>query len=206
MATANPLERIFSVDYKSKIQPRISVCKWGEGLENLCGSKAVTIDNTTGDIYVADSWKNCVKAFDNNGQIMFKFGSEEGEGKMKRPNGLAIILNRILITHRSNYILIYQLDGEFVSRIGDPEKGELEFEDPSSLTFDESNGEIFICDSGNNRIQILSKELTYKTHFGQDKLKYPLDIKLSKNSFIFLIILIILVFICTITIIFYIRV
>ncbi|KAI6651007.1 hypothetical protein LOD99_5584 [Oopsacas minuta] len=186
MATTNPLERIFSVDYKSKIQPIVSVCIWGKGLENLSGPKGVTIDNTTGDIYVTDYGNNCVKVFDCNGKIMFKFGDEEGEGKMFRPNGLAICRDRILIPHRGNCILNYQVDGKFISRIGKPGKGQFEFYDPNNLAFDESNGELYICDTNNNRIQILSKELTYKTQFGQDNLEYPVDVKLTKEFIIIL--------------------
>ncbi|KAI6656652.1 RING finger protein nhl-1-like [Oopsacas minuta] len=181
MATANTLERIFSVDYKSKIQPILSACKWGERLENLCRPRGVTIDNSTRDIYVADYWNNCVKVIDNNGQIMFKFGDEEGEGKMNSPVGLAIYRDRILISQRSHCILNYQVNGEFISRIGKRGKGDLEFYYPRGLTFDESNGEVYICDTYNNRIQILSKELTYKTQFGQDNIKYPRDIKLTKE-------------------------
>ncbi|KAI6660220.1 hypothetical protein LOD99_10456 [Oopsacas minuta] len=154
MATANTLERIFSVDYKSKIQPIVSVWKGGRRLENLDYPFGVTIDNPTGDIYVADWGNNCVKVFDCNGKIMFKFGDEEGEGKMYGPIG---------------------------SRIGKLGKGDLEFQYPRGLTFDESNNEVYICDSHNNRIQILSKELTYKTQFGQDNLESPLDVKLTKE-------------------------
>ncbi|KAI6647843.1 RING finger protein nhl-1 [Oopsacas minuta] len=99
---------------------------------------------------------------------------------MNHPEGLAICRDRILITHQS-CILNYQVNGKFTSRIGKPGKGELEFYDPLGLTFDESNGEVYICDSHNNRIQILSKELTYKTQFGQDDLRFPLDVKLTKE-------------------------
>ncbi|KAI6647845.1 Serine/threonine-protein kinase PknD [Oopsacas minuta] len=181
MSTANALERIFSVDYKNKIQPIVSVCMSGKRLENLNRPQGVTIDNSTGDIYVADCFNNCVKVFDCNGQIMFKFGDEEGEGKMNGPIGLAIYRDRILISQSSSCILNYHLNGEFVSRIGKLGQGELEFQYPRGLTFDESNGEVYICDSNNNRIQILSKELTYKTQFGQDYLKSPLDVKLTKE-------------------------
>ncbi|KAI6647692.1 hypothetical protein LOD99_8657 [Oopsacas minuta] len=181
MATANTLERIFSVDYKSKIQPIVSVCKLGERLENLIGPRGVAIDNSTGDIYVADWLNNCVKVFDCNGQIMFKFGDEEGEGKMYRPVGLAICRDRILIPQKSHCILSYQMNGEFISRKGKRGKGDLEFDYPHGLTFDESNGEVYICDSRNHRIQILSQELTFKARFGQDNLKYPLDVKLTKE-------------------------
>ncbi|KAI6649678.1 NHL repeat containing protein [Oopsacas minuta] len=151
MARANTLERIFSVDYKSKIQPIVSVCKLGKGLENLIGPGGVAIDNSTGDIYVAD-YENSVKVFDCNGKIMLKFGDEDGEGKMFCPVGIGI-----------------------------PGERELEFDSPHGLTFDESNGEVYICDSENARIQILSKELTYKTQFGPEHLNFPTDVKLTEE-------------------------
>ncbi|KAI6647858.1 NHL repeat containing protein [Oopsacas minuta] len=181
MATANTLERKFSVNYKSKMRPIVSVYERGKGLENLYNPNGVTIDNSTGDIYVADCSKNCVKVFDCNGKIMFKFGDEEGEGKMNSPTGLAICRDRILISQRNNCILNYQVNGKFISKIGKPGKRELEFDHPRGLAFDESNGEVYICDSNNHRIQILSQELTYKTQFGKGNLKSPRDVELTKE-------------------------
>ncbi|KAI6647690.1 hypothetical protein LOD99_8655 [Oopsacas minuta] len=181
MATANTLERIFSVDYKSKIQPIVSVCKREKDLEYIDGPEGATIDNSTGDIYEADCWNNCVKVFDCNGKIMLKFGDEDGEGKMNGPIVLAICRDRILISQISHCILNYQVIGEFLSRIGEPGKGELEFDYPLGLTFDEYNGEVYLCDSNNDRIQILSKELTYKAQFGKDYLISPRDVILTKE-------------------------
>ncbi|KAI6647685.1 hypothetical protein LOD99_8650 [Oopsacas minuta] len=164
MATANPLERIFSGDYGSEIQPIVSVCIREDELGSLD----------------TDSVDNSVKVFDGSGKIMLKFGDEEGEGKMYGPIALAICRDRILIS-QNFWILNYQMNGGFISRIGKRGEGDLEFDYLRGLTFDESNGEVYICDSDNNRIQILSKELTYKTQFGQDNLKTPLDVKLRKE-------------------------
>ena len=57
----------------------------------------------------------------------------------------------------------------------------MEFDTPFGLTIDESNGDIYICDYSNNRIQILSKEFFFKSQFGKDTLKCPRDVKLSKE-------------------------
>ena len=43
-------ERI-EVDYKSKINPVVSVLDFGSGLNNLCGPLAVTVDYTTGNTF-----------------------------------------------------------------------------------------------------------------------------------------------------------
>ena len=59
--------------------------------------------------------------------------------------------------------------------------GELEFNSPFGLTIDESNGIIYLSDRFNNRIQIISQYSSFISQFGKDILKYPLDVKLSKE-------------------------
>ena len=169
------------IDYKSKKQPLVSVCKRGNGMKQLNNPEGVTVDNKTGNIYIADYSNNCVKVFDSTGKYLFKFGDNEGEGKMSLPIGVAICGDRILITRGNNCILNYQLNGKFISRIGRQGRGELEFNYLFSLTIDESNGDIYICDYSNNIIQILNRDLSFKSQFGKDKLKYPCDVKLSKE-------------------------
>ena len=169
------------IGYKSKKQPLLSVCEIGNGMEQLNSPRGVTVDNETGNIYIADHDNSCVKVFDSTGKYLFKFGDNEGEGKMYYPRGLAIYEDRILITQGNNYILNYQLNGKFVSTIGRKGRGELEFINLFSLTIDESNGNIYICDYNNNRIQILNNDFSFKSQFGNDTLKHPRDVKLSKE-------------------------
>ena len=85
----------------------------------------MTVDIKTGNIYVADQFNQCVKVFDSSGKNQFKFGeSIFGKGNMSYPKGLAISGDRILISNNEHYeisnhrILIYQLNGSFVSTIG----------------------------------------------------------------------------------------
>ena len=169
------------IDYKSKKQPLVSVCKKGKGMEQLNFPLGVTVDNKTGNIYVADHYNHCVKVFDSTGKYLSKFGDNEGEGKMCYPRGVAICGDRILITQSNNYILNYQLNGKFISRIGRQGSGELEFNNLYSLTIDESNGDIYICDRNNNRIQILNSDFSFNSQFVKDTLKVPRDVKLSKE-------------------------
>ena len=169
------------IDYKSKKQPLVSVCEKGKGMEQLFNRHGITVDNKTENIYIADSSNNCVKVFDSTGKYLYKFGDNEGEGKMCYPRGVAICEDRILTTQDSHCILNYELNGKFISRIGREGKGELEFLNPFGLTIDESNGDIYICDYNNNRIQILSKEFFFKSQFGKDTFKHPRDVKLSEE-------------------------
>ena len=119
------VEKLRSVaDYKSKVNPVVSVCGRGNGIEQLWDPWGVTVDIKTSNIYVADNNNHCVKVFDNSGNILFKFGDSDGEAKMLHPRGLVISGDRILISNGKTSekstvsILIYQLNGSFVSKIG----------------------------------------------------------------------------------------
>ena len=176
------VERVSEIDYKSKTQSIISVCDRGTGNEQLDSPRAVTVDHNTGNIYVADHYNNCVKVFDNTAKYLFKFGNGKGEGKMSNPDGLLICGNRVLVTQGNDYIQVYELDGKFVSRFGIHGNGKLQFSLPFGLSTDEYNGDIYICDFYNNRIQIISENFEYKSEFGKDILYHPRDVKLYKDN------------------------
>ena len=111
------VERVSEIDYKSKTQSVISVCVKGTGNEQLKCPCGVTVDHNTGNIYVADTLNHCVKVFDNTAKNVLKFGDGKGEGKMSHPKGLLIRGNKVFVSH-NHCILVYQLDGKFVSSIG----------------------------------------------------------------------------------------
>ena len=179
------VERVSEIDYKNKTQSVISVCDKGTGNEQLKWPFGVIVDLNTCNMYVADYGNNCVKVLDNTAKYLFKFGDEKGEGKMYHPIGLLIRGNTVLISH-SDCILVYQLDGKFVSSIGSKDSGELQFNYPWGLSTDEYNNDIYICDYNNHRIQIISENLQFKSQFGKDTLHYPRDIKHYKDDiFIF---------------------
>ena len=113
-------------------------------------------------------------------KYLYKFGDESGEGKMSHPIGLLIRNNTVFVSH-NHCILVYQLDGKFVSSIGGEGSGKLQFNCPWGLSANESNNDIYICDSNNHRIQIISENLQFKSEFGKDTLRYPRDVKLTQQ-------------------------
>ena len=68
-------------------------------------SQGVAVDNKTGSIYIADQSNNCVKVFDSTAKYLFKFGDNNGEGKMDIPLSVAICGDRILISQGNDCIL-----------------------------------------------------------------------------------------------------
>ena len=175
------VERVSEIDYKSKTQSVISVCDKGTGDEQLKWPYGVTVDHNTDNIYVADYGNHCVKVFDITAKYLLKFGDGKGEGKMSHPRGLLIRGNKVFVSH-NDCILVYQLDGKFVSSIGSKGSGELQFNYPWGLSTDEYNNDIYICDYTNHRIQIISENLQFKSQFGKDTLHSPRDIKHYKDN------------------------
>ena len=155
----------------------MSVCEKGRGIGQRCSPIGMTVDNTTGNIYVADIENCCVKVFDSNGKYLFKFNDSKGG----YPRGIAIYGDRVVVTQSTNCVLNYRLNGVFISRIGRQGRGELDFDWPLGLTIDESNGDIYICDSNNDRVQILNRDFSFKAQFGKNELIQPHDVKLTKE-------------------------
>ena len=174
------------IHYKCKVDSVVSVCKRGKGIDQLYNPQGATVDNTNGMIYVADCVYNCVKVFDNTGKYLSRIGDNTGDGEMDYPHSLAIYENRILISqgdywNSTSCILNYQLDGKFISRIGRQGTADLEFRYPFGLTINQTNGDIYVCDRDNKRIQIISKDFKFISKFREDSLSEPRDIKLSKD-------------------------
>ena len=164
--------------------PLVNVCEKGKRVNQLNDPLGVSVDNNTGNIYIADQFKNCAKVFDTTGKYLFKFG--DNKGNMDNPLSVSICGDRILISQGSHCILNYKLNGRFVSKVGKYGKGELEFNYPIGLTIAELNGNIYVSDYNNNRIQILSQDFSFVSQFGNDTLKSPRNVKLSKE-FIFVL-------------------
>ena len=180
------VERVSEIDYRRKTQSIINLCDGGTGDEQLNNPHSVTVDHNTGISYVADYNNKCVKVFDYTAKYWFKFGDVKGEGKMSYPDSLLIYGDRVFVTQINNYLQVYELDEKFVSRFGSHGNGKLQFSLPYGLSTDEYNGDIYICEYRNNRIQILSENFEYKSEFGRDILYYPLDVKLYKDNIIIL--------------------
>ena len=177
-----------SVDYQSKKHPLVSVCSKRRELDKLKRPCGVATDATTGNIYVADQLDNCVKVFDGSGKYLFKFGGSVGSSEMTLPGGIVISDNRVIVSQHAQSIinstgciLNHQFDGMFLSAAGGYGSGELEFAKPSGLAVDEYTGDMYICDSDNHRVQIVSKDFDFISQFGNDKLQCPRDVKLGKE-------------------------
>ena len=79
---------------------------------------------------------------------------------------------------------VHDLNGTFITQLGSI--GESRLYRPIGIAINEMNGDIYVCDSNNFKIQMFHKELPLIFQFGQGILKRPYDIKLT-NEYIYVL-------------------
>ena len=104
-----------------------------------------------GDVYITDCNNHRIQVFNKDGIFLRGFGA-----KMKRPMGVSLAKDgrHIFVSEYDNHrVSIYQTDGTFVRSFCHygTDEGELCY--PIGMAFD-SNGFLYVCDQGNNRIQV----------------------------------------------------
>lgn len=165
------------VDYTGKVRPVVNTGTRGTGEGQFKLPLGVSIDYKNGHIYVADQCNDRVQVFTSKGKYLYKFGDGAGAGKMQLPLYIAIANGRLFVSqYNAGYLLLYDLNGEFIRQIGSKGNGNLEFNRPFGIAVSQLNGNIYVCDRANNRVQILSKYLTYESQFA---VSAPRDIKLT---------------------------
>jgi len=110
-------------------------------------------------IYVADKGNHRIQIFDKDGIFIKKFGSEgKGDGQFDElsdiyydePSGLLFITDK-----GNNKIHIYDKQGNYIKSFGKEGESESSFDSPQGIMISE-DGQIFIADTGNSRVQVFS--------------------------------------------------
>ena len=167
------------VQYTGKVRPVVSVGTQGNGRGEFQRPWGVVVEHKSENIYVTEQSNNKVQVFDNEAKYLFEFGSD----KMKQPLCIVIYKDRVFVTqYGGGCLLVYELNGEFIQQVGTPGSGEGKLNQPRGIAIHNTNGDIYICDYSNNRIQIFSNDYSYKSQFGISILKSPTDIQLTKDS------------------------
>ena len=107
----------------------------------------------------------------------------DGPGKMKYPLCIAIYKEKLFVTQlQGGCVLVFDLKGNFIFQIGNTGSAEGQFNNPRGITVNEYNGDIYVCDLSNKRIQIFSENYSFKSQFGKETLQSPIDIQLTRDN------------------------
>ena len=159
--------------YRERINPVKKFGTHGNEKGEFCYPCGLTLYRNE-SIYIADTYNSRIQIFSTAGEFVAEFGG----GQLYRPHSIALNDKWVFVSdYIRNALFKFQItNNKFVCQSG---KGELNC--PNGITVD-TNGEVLVADCGNNRIAILNSELKLVRKIGKDKLRYPLDVKINKNT------------------------
>ncbi len=139
----------------------VFVSKWGErGSDHgkLEFPFRIAIDSQD-RIYIIDS-ETRIQKFELDGTFITAWGDEgSGDGAFKEPAGIALDgKDYVYVVDRGdNSVKKFTSDGYFVEKFGKHGFAPNQLNHPGSLCVSPDGGQVYVADTGNNRIQILKK-------------------------------------------------
>ena len=119
---------------------------------------------------IVTEWRNhCVTILDNKGQREKSFGGDKGSGKVKfsSPRGVAITPDNAIVVSDNDRIQKISMEGYCIVSIGGTGSGPQQFIDPAGIAISPITKYIYIADTGNNRVQVLThSDLSFSFSFG----------------------------------------
>jgi len=154
----------------------------GEGEFSMPGDIAVGNNH----IYVADSSKHVVKAYQRDGSFSFSFGGYGvNPGQMIFPAGVAVDDDYgevYVVDHNNGRVEVFSPDGSFRRSFGSLASGPGQLTRPQGISV--SKGKVFVADAFQSRIQVYTREGNYLESlgaFGREPggLTIPMDVVVS---------------------------
>jgi YD repeat-containing protein len=177
---------------------------YGTGAGQLVEPADLTVDSS-GNVWVADEPNNRIQEFNSKGEFVRQVGSDgTGSGHLKEPYGVAVdSKGDVWVADTMNArIDEFTSEGTFVKafgwgvsngesklqtctsscRAGIEGSGNGEFYIPEGITT-AANGDLYVCDRGNKRIQEFTSEGTYIKSFTDPEEKGgPTDVALNSSG------------------------
>ena len=164
-----------------EMRPIVAVGKKGQAPGELCVPHGVAIDENTNLIYVTEwSGSHRVSIFSETGAFINTFSHED----MKGPWSIAIHRDNLYVTDPVAHAVFrfkIESDMRLVAKLGSRGSGMGQFYCPLGLTVS-PNGDVFVADSGNNRIQVLDDSLHFQRSITHQTMELPFGIKLTPDE------------------------
>ena len=177
-------EEVPIVPRYQEMRPIVTVAKEGKAPGELHNPNAVAIDRNSNHIYVAEGSLlgnfARISIFSDGGEFLNSYTHEH----MKSPFGIAIHTNNMYVSDievQAVFQFKIESDIRLVAKLGTKGTGNGEFYYPSNLAVS-TNGDVYVGDHDNNRIQILDSSLHYLRTLTEQPIPRPRDIKFTADS------------------------
>ena len=171
-------------DYATLLQPNISFGKEGTADEELKWPGGLAFSEISQLIYVgnggcAGMGKGRISVFSMKGEFLGNFC----DGLLKEPVGIALYEDEVFVSDTYlNCVFKLNLPSfKLVKKAGTNGAGIGEFDCPQKLSLD-SDGNVYVADCGNNRVVVMSNDLTHKFHIQHMDMKFPYDVKVNQGN------------------------
>ena len=147
----------------------------GAGNGQLQSPRSVSI-STEGLLYVAS--QNAVDVMTTDGAYVKRIGS----GTLKQPWDVTVYNGEVFVADTgNNHVVIFSQDGQLVHTIGSTGSGPGEFSNPTSVAIS-PDGELYVSDLLNHRVQVLTLQGIYIREFGKGQLNSQYKLLLSSDK------------------------
>ena len=168
-----------------EMRPTMAVARRGRAPGELWHPHGVAVDSRTNQIYVAEGWSSWehqddisrVSIFSETGEFLNTFSHED----MRNPWGIAVHNDNVYVTDTlKDFVFHFKVESDIylVAGLGGLGSGLGQFDKSRQLAVS-TNGDVFVTDYNNNRIQILNSDLYYLRHISHLSMLRPRDIKLT---------------------------
>ena len=175
------VEEVPVVPRYEEMRPIVAVGKEGQAPGELMNPWGVAIDENTNLIYIAEGFDSCrVSIFSETGEFINTFTHQD----MREPHGIAIHRDNLYVTDDGVHAVFQfkiEVDMRLVAKLGSKGSGMGQFYSPRGLTVS-TNGDVFVTDWNNHRIQILDDSLHFQREITHQTMEYPWDVKLTPDE------------------------
>jgi sugar lactone lactonase YvrE len=187
IASAMPLVLAESETY-------VVVNQWGglgENSSEFNGPHGVAVDSS-GNVYVVDSYNNRIQKFDGSGVFLTKWGAfGSGNGNFTNPYGIAVDGSGYVYVADAGNRRIQKFDsnGVYITSWGGP--GERGFGSAQGVAVDGS-GKVYVADNGNHRICKFDSNGVYITEWGgygseDGKFNWPYGVGVDSSGNVYVV-------------------
>ena len=144
---------------------------------NIGDPVSVAADGSTNSVYFSDKKHNKIIWLNRETNAVKEVGAKANSKLF----GLTIVGEKVMVCDSENdCILVYTKELDFVHEIGSHGRGQIEFNEIQDISSDQE-GNLYISDKGNSRIQVLTEKGAFKNSIGCDEyganvLSYPCGI------------------------------
>ena len=149
----------------------------GSGNGQLRHPEGIAVD-AEGLVHVADYSNNRIKVFREDGTFVRQLGT----GEIRFPRSVTVNNKLVYVGELLNHrIAIFTLEGQLIRTIGSRGSGPGQFNYPSAVAFS-PDGDMYVADQNNQRIQVFNWDGVYQREFGGGQLSFPLDILITADG------------------------